>query len=255
MTDVKLDHPGGQLSMPVREAVEGPGGIDVSALLKETGFVTLDQGFVNTASTASAITYIDGDAGILRYRGYPDRPAGREVVVPRGVLPADERRAADPGAAAGLRRQDPGAHAAAGGDARLLLRLPARRAPDGGALLGGHRAVDVLPGRARPAGPRAGGDLRNPADGEASDDRGVRVQEVHRPSAAVPGQLPRLRRELPADDVRPADRPVRRRPQGRQDPGHAVHPARRPRAELLHLDRTAGRLGPGQPLRLDLGRA
>src|SRR5215467_8258595 len=71
MTDVKLEHPGGQLSMPVREAVEGPGGIDVSALLKETGFVTLDQGFVNTASTTSTITYIDGDAGILRYRGYP----------------------------------------------------------------------------------------------------------------------------------------------------------------------------------------
>src|ERR671927_168378 len=71
MTDVKLDHPGGQLSMPVRAAVEGPGGIDVSALLKETGYVTLDQGFVNTASCSSAITYIDGDAGILRYRGFP----------------------------------------------------------------------------------------------------------------------------------------------------------------------------------------
>src|ERR1700760_2094508 len=71
MTDVKLDHPGGQLSMPVREAVEGPGGIDVSSLLKETGYVTLDPGFVNTASCTSAITYIDGDAGILRYRGYP----------------------------------------------------------------------------------------------------------------------------------------------------------------------------------------
>ncbi|MEU8664483.1 citrate synthase [Actinoplanes philippinensis] len=71
MTDVKLDHPGGQLSMAVRKAVDGPGGIDVSALLKETGFVTLDQGFVNTASTTSAITYIDGDQGILRYRGYP----------------------------------------------------------------------------------------------------------------------------------------------------------------------------------------
>src|SRR5689334_19560508 len=71
MTDVKLDHPGGQLSMPVRDSVEGPGGIDVSSLLKETGYVTLDTGFVNTASCASAITYIDGDAGILRYRGYP----------------------------------------------------------------------------------------------------------------------------------------------------------------------------------------
>ena len=71
MSDVKLDHPGGQLSMPVRPAVEGPGGIDVGALLKETGYVTLDQGFVNTASCSSTITYIDGDAGILRYRGYP----------------------------------------------------------------------------------------------------------------------------------------------------------------------------------------
>jgi citrate synthase len=78
MTDVKLEHPGGQLSMPVRPAVEGPGGIDVSNLLKETGFVTLDQGFVNTASCASAITYIDGDAGILRYRGFPiEQLAGR----------------------------------------------------------------------------------------------------------------------------------------------------------------------------------
>ncbi|OJF14621.1 citrate synthase [Couchioplanes caeruleus] len=71
MTDVKLDHPGGQLSLPVRPAVEGPGGIEISALLKETGYVTLDQGFVNTASCASGITYIDGDAGILRYRGFP----------------------------------------------------------------------------------------------------------------------------------------------------------------------------------------
>ena len=78
MTDVKLEHPGGQLSMPVRPAVAGPGGIDVSNLLKETGFVTLDQGFVNTASCASTITYIDGDAGILRYRGFPiEQLAGR----------------------------------------------------------------------------------------------------------------------------------------------------------------------------------
>ena len=78
MTDVKLDHPGGQLSMPVRPAVEGPGGVDISALLKDTGYVTLDQGFVNTASCSSAITYIDGDAGILRYRGFPiEQLAGR----------------------------------------------------------------------------------------------------------------------------------------------------------------------------------
>ncbi|PZF98088.1 citrate synthase [Micromonospora deserti] len=71
MTEVKLDHPGGQLSMPVHPAVEGPSGIGVSKLLKETGMTTYDPGFVNTAACSSAITYIDGDAGILRYRGYP----------------------------------------------------------------------------------------------------------------------------------------------------------------------------------------
>jgi len=71
MTDVKLDHPAGQLSMAVRPAVEGPAGLDVGALLKETGYVTYDPGFVNTAATQSEITYIDGDEGILRYRGYP----------------------------------------------------------------------------------------------------------------------------------------------------------------------------------------
>ncbi|SCF24196.1 citrate synthase [Micromonospora viridifaciens] len=71
MTEVKLDHPGGQLSMPVQPAVEGPGGMKVGNLLKETGLTTYDPGFVNTASCSSAITYIDGDAGILRYRGYP----------------------------------------------------------------------------------------------------------------------------------------------------------------------------------------
>jgi citrate synthase len=71
MTEVKLDHPGGQLSMPVQGAVEGPAGIKVGKLLQETGMTTYDPGFVNTAACSSAITYIDGDAGILRYRGYP----------------------------------------------------------------------------------------------------------------------------------------------------------------------------------------
>jgi len=71
MSDVKLDHPGGQLLLPVHPAVEGPAGADVSKLLSQTGYVTYDPGYVNTATCSSKITYIDGDAGILRYRGYP----------------------------------------------------------------------------------------------------------------------------------------------------------------------------------------
>jgi citrate synthase len=60
-----------ELTFPLVKATEGSDAYDVSKLLKETGRVTLDPAFVNTASCRSAITYIDGDAGILRYRGYP----------------------------------------------------------------------------------------------------------------------------------------------------------------------------------------
>jgi citrate synthase len=70
-TDVALSYPGGELPLPVVPAAEGADGLDVGKLLTTTGHVTYDNGFGNTASTTSAITYIDGDAGILRYRGYP----------------------------------------------------------------------------------------------------------------------------------------------------------------------------------------
>jgi citrate synthase len=71
MADFELKHPGGQLPLSVTAATDGPGGVEIGTLLKETGYTTLDPGFVNTASCASKITYIDGDEGILRYRGYP----------------------------------------------------------------------------------------------------------------------------------------------------------------------------------------
>ncbi|MEP7019685.1 MAG: citrate synthase [Pseudonocardiales bacterium] len=68
----ELSVPGGkQLEAPIRLAAEGSNGVDISKLLSSTGVVTYDPGFANTASCTSAITYIDGDAGILRYRGYP----------------------------------------------------------------------------------------------------------------------------------------------------------------------------------------
>jgi len=66
-----LHFPGGTAEFPVIRGVDGRDTIDISTFMKQTGFTTLDSGFVNTAATKSAITYIDGDAGILRYRGYP----------------------------------------------------------------------------------------------------------------------------------------------------------------------------------------
>ncbi|MCU1656146.1 MAG: Citrate synthase 1 [Pseudonocardiales bacterium] len=70
--DAVLTTPEGiTLALPVAEVAEGSPGVDISKLLAKTGMVTYDPGFANTASCTSAITYIDGDAGILRYRGYP----------------------------------------------------------------------------------------------------------------------------------------------------------------------------------------
>jgi len=70
-TTATLSYPGGQHAMAVTAATEGNDGVRLDKLLAETGLTTLDSGFVNTAACTSAITYIDGDAGILRYRGYP----------------------------------------------------------------------------------------------------------------------------------------------------------------------------------------
>ncbi len=71
MSEIVLTYPEGELPLAEVAATVGESGINIAPLLKTTGRVTLDTGFVNTAACTSAITYIDGDKGILRYRGYP----------------------------------------------------------------------------------------------------------------------------------------------------------------------------------------
>ena len=58
-----------EIELPVVVGTEDERGIDISKLRAKTGLITLDYGYVNTGSTESAITFIDGEAGILRYRG------------------------------------------------------------------------------------------------------------------------------------------------------------------------------------------
>ncbi|HEX7350784.1 citrate synthase [Brachybacterium sp.] len=70
-TSAQLDLGEKSLDLPIIPAVEGNAGIAIGPLRKETGQVTYDPGFMNTANAKSSITYIDGDEGILRYRGYP----------------------------------------------------------------------------------------------------------------------------------------------------------------------------------------
>ena len=68
---VKLSAGDKELELPVITGSENEEGIDIGVLRKETGMVTLDVGYVNTGSTSSDITFLNGEKGVLRYRGYP----------------------------------------------------------------------------------------------------------------------------------------------------------------------------------------
>ncbi len=62
---------GKSVELPVREGTHGPAAVDISTLYRDMGYFTYDPGFVSTGSCRSAITYIDGEQGVLLYRGYP----------------------------------------------------------------------------------------------------------------------------------------------------------------------------------------
>ncbi len=68
---VLLNYKGKELKLPVITGSEGEKGIDISRLRADTGLITLDPGYVNTGSCLSSITFMDGERGILRYRGIP----------------------------------------------------------------------------------------------------------------------------------------------------------------------------------------
>ena len=72
MSDVaKLRFGDKEIDLPVVVGTENERAVDISQLRSQTGLITLDEGYVNTGATTSAITYLDGEQGILRYRGYP----------------------------------------------------------------------------------------------------------------------------------------------------------------------------------------
>ena len=67
---VSFNFRGNEYKLPLIEGSEGELAIDIRKLRKDTGLITLDPGYLSTGSTMSSITFIDGEEGILRYRGY-----------------------------------------------------------------------------------------------------------------------------------------------------------------------------------------
>jgi citrate synthase len=148
MTDTKgtakLSLDGKDYEFNVRKGSVGPDVIDVSKLYGQTGAFTYDPGFTSTASCESKITYIDGDEGILLYRGYPiDELAEHGDFIETcylllyGNLPTASR-------AQGVRNRDHLSHDDPRADAALLRRFPPRCPPDGCHGRRGWRDVGVL---------------------------------------------------------------------------------------------------------------
>ena len=234
---------GKSIDLPVIEGSVGPKVIDVRKLYAQTGYFTYDPGFMATAACRSSITYIDGDEGILHVSRLSDRGAGRQERLPRSRLSAAQRRVADRRSkrrSSSVRHHAP--HDGARADRDVFPRLPARRAPDGGAVRRGRRAVGVLPRLDRHQRPVPADGRLAPADRQAADDRRDGLQIFARPALYVSEELARIRRELPPHDLRGAVRGV----QGQSGPGEGdgpdLHPARRPRAERLDRDRAQRRL-------------
>src|ERR1035437_7048668 len=69
--EAKLELDGKVYALPTVEGSEGEKAVDISSLRANTGYITLDDGYGNTGSCVSKVTFIDGDKGILRYRGIP----------------------------------------------------------------------------------------------------------------------------------------------------------------------------------------
>ena len=116
---------GKTLEFPVLTGTIGPDVVDIRTLYGKTGMFTYDPGFLSTASCSSAITYIDGDKGVLLYRGYPIEQLAAELRLPRGLLPAAERRAAQPGAERRVRRHGHAPHHGARAAERASSRASA----------------------------------------------------------------------------------------------------------------------------------
>ena len=205
-------------------------------------------------STKSAITYIDGDAGILRYRGYPiEQLAEKSTFIEvsylliYGELPTPDQLEEF---TTRIQR-----HTLLHEDLKRFFDGFPRNAHPMPVL---SSAVNALSAYYQ--------DSLDPFDDEQVELSTIRLlaklptiaayalQEVRRPAVPLPGQLADPGGELPADDVRVPRRALRGRPRARPGARHAADPARRPRAELLDVDGAAGRLVAGQPVHLDLRR-
>ena len=168
---------GEQVEIPILD-----GGVDAKAWSKLLPGVWFhDPAFGATSGVASSITELDGEAGILRYRGYPIEQLAEKLELPRGRLPADPRRPAHAGPVRGLALRDHPPHVHPRERAQALHGgLPPRRPPHGHARVHRRRAVDLLPRGQGHRGPRRPDEADRPPDRQDADAGRRRLPPLRR---------------------------------------------------------------------------
>ena len=207
-----------------------------------------DPAFLSTAACASAITYLDGDAGILRYRGYPIEQLAEQSTLPRGGLPPAQRRAAQRRAARAMES----------------TTSPTTRSSTRTCASGSWRASTTTPTPWACSSQRLAAlstfypDAKDIFDADSRDKQILRLiakmptlaAYCHRFSVGMPFVYPDNELSYPGNFLtmmwKVGD--VRDRPRPRARARRAVHPPRRPRAELRHHGDAGGRLLPRRPV-------
>ena len=218
-------------AMDLRQIKTGP---------DDFGLMTYDPAFMNTASCQSAITFIDGDKGILRYRGYPIEQLAEKCTFLEVAYLLLQRRTADRGRTQGVGGDHHPPHHAPRDHQEVPGRLPLRRPPHGHADQhrgGAFHRLSRGPPRARPGGPRP---ADHAPDRQDADHRGLHLPAQPGLPVRVSRQRPQLHRELHEHAVEDGGAEVPGQPGAGARARHPVHPARRPRAELQHQRHARG---------------
>ena len=214
--------------LPVIRGSEGELGADISKLRAETGLITLDPGYGNTGSTRSAITYVDGEQGILRYRGYPIEQLAEQstflevaYLLIYGELPTKDQL--------DTFTAEITHHTLIREEMRHFFDSFPHDAHPMAVLASGTVGMSTFyPDSHEIADPAAVRAHHPPPDRQAADAGGLVLQEGDRPAVRLPAQRPGLRGQPAAHDVRGAVRAVRGHAGGRGGARPAADPARRP---------------------------
>ena len=244
----KIEIEGKTYELPIVEGTEGEKAVDISALRAQSGYITLDDGYGNTGSCQSSVTFIDGEKGVLRYRGIPIEELALKstfvetaFLIVYGHLPnRDELRRFS-----GLLTKNENIHE----DMKFHFEgFPSNAHPMAilSSMINASSCFypELMRGVRRE-------DLRNPGGAPAlasAHHRGLLVPEVPRTPHHLPEAGLQVHGQLPAHDVLGSLRGLPVAARGGSRPGPDLPVARGSRAKLLDRHGPLHRLQPGQPL-------